>query len=65
MSLREWLKSQKKTARWLALRLGVTPQAVSAWIVGHAYPRIPHLLEIERLSQGQVTAKTLRGGDDA
>ena len=67
MSLRQWLESIGKSGVWLASQLGVTHQAVYAWLNGHADPRRAHLRKIEKLSEGKVTATSLRpaGSPDA
>jgi transcriptional regulator with XRE-family HTH domain len=60
MTLREWLESIGKSGVWLASELGVTHQAVYAWLNGKADPRLMVLKQIEHLSGGQVTAKSFR-----
>jgi len=41
---------------WLADKLGVTQQTVSAWLNGHRLPITPQRREIERLTVGAVPA---------
>ena len=56
MSLKNWMESAGVGASELALRLGVTRQAIYAWLWGKAYPSLPHLLKLEEISGGIVTA---------
>lgn len=60
MTLKDWLESIEKTGTWLADALGISHQAVYAWLNGRALPSNVHLIEIERLSEGRVTGLTLR-----
>ena len=41
---------------WLADKLGVTQQTVSAWLNNHRLPITPQRREIERLTDGKVKA---------
>jgi hypothetical protein len=54
--LRAWLKSEGRMSAWLADKLGVTQQTVSAWMNGHRLPITPQRREIERLTDGAVRA---------
>ena len=49
------MESADLGASELALRLGVTRQAVYTWLWGKAYPSLPHLVKLEEMSSGAVT----------
>lgn len=49
-----WMKREGITQKQLAAKLGLTNQAVSAWVTGKAYPTGGYALAIEKMSKGEV-----------
>lgn len=60
MTLRTWIAETGTTIRDVADRLNVTIQSVYGWMSGTQNPSFVKLVEIERLTDGAVTAATLR-----
>ncbi len=60
--LKAWMESRGLTPQELAEMLGVSRQAVQLWVSGKGYPRTPTLAELERLSNGVITARSLVNG---
>ncbi len=59
MTLREWMNDTKTEPAALAARLGVHWVTVYKWARGSARPSFDKLAEIERVTDGKVTARTL------
>ena len=57
MTLSEWMDAQKITAEALAPQLGVHWATVYKWKGRRAFPRVAQLAEIERITEGKVTAR--------
>lgn len=57
MTLSEWMTANKMTAEALAPRLGVHWATIYKWKGRRSFPRVTQLAEIERLTDGQVTAR--------
>jgi predicted transcriptional regulator len=54
--LRCWLDASDFSVTSLATRLGVSRQAVYGWISGESLPTTLHLIKLQDLSGGRVTA---------
>jgi len=58
LALRDWLDSAGMSQSDLARELGVTRQAVSAWLRGKSKPSLRKLLKLEDLTGGQLGPRT-------
>jgi len=56
MQLKEWLVTNDITLSQFALRIGSSRGAVMKWVSGERFPRTRMLIEIERATNGEVTA---------
>jgi transcriptional regulator with XRE-family HTH domain len=61
--IRAWLKENKRTQFWLALKLGVSPAAVTYWLNHTKFPDVIHLKGISTIIG--VGWKTLLKSDGA
>ena len=58
MSLLEWMKNTGTSVAELALKLGVTKQAIYLWLSGENCPNAKSLLGLHRLTKGKVTVES-------
>ena len=58
VALHTWMAASGHSPKWLAQKLQVTQQAVSAWVRGIRIPRGKHLAHLERLSGGLLNASS-------
>ena len=56
MTLADYLRQQSLTPEEFGRLIGRSPGLVKKWRYGERLPRLPELLEIERLTNGAVTA---------
>ena len=56
MKLTDWLSETETSKTDLAVRLGVTPEAVRFWCIGRSIPRRETLQAIAAATDGKVTA---------
>ncbi len=56
MTLKSWLKRNRRTQRWLAEALSVDQSAVSYWVTGSRLPYYDNRIAIERITAGEVKA---------
>lgn len=59
MRLGEWLDKNERSAAWLARRLEVSRETVSAWLSGEYSPSMARAQQIEEVTDGQVKAADL------
>ena len=64
MSLRDFLHLNRRTAKSMALELGVHPNYLRMVKNGKYKPGLDLCLRIEILTGGKVTTKELRGEDE-
>jgi len=60
-ALREWLRDTGMSQSDLARELGVTRQAVSAWLRGKSKPGLGKLLALDDLSGGRLGPRNFIG----
>lgn len=56
MDLKDWLTKNKMTLSRFATRVGSSRGAVMKWVSGERFPRTRMLMEIEEITNGEVTA---------
>ena len=55
----EWLERNERSAAWLARRLDVSRETVSAWLSGEFSPSAARAAQIEEITGGAVRAEDL------
>lgn len=56
MQLKDWLKQNNLTLAQFADRTSFSKGAAMKWVSGERFPRMNALIEIERITNGEVTA---------
>ncbi len=56
--LREWLKDERRTQKWLAEQVGTSQTNISAWILGPRPPPLEIAVAIRRVTGISVEAWT-------
>lgn len=59
MQLIEWLEQNERSAAWLARRLEVSRETVSAWLSGEYSPSAARAQQIEEITEGAVRVEEL------
>ena len=59
MELTEWLERNERSAAWLARRLEVSRETVSAWLAGEYSPSAVRAQQIEEITEGAVKVEEL------
>ena len=54
-----WLEANERSAAWLARRLDVTRETVSAWLRGEYSPSMARAQQIEEVTEGAIKAADL------
>lgn len=55
----EWLMRNERSAAWLARRLEVSRETVSAWLAGEYSPSMARAQQIEEVTEGAIKAADL------
>ena len=59
MELTDWLERNERSAAWLARRLDVSRETVSAWLAGKYSPSVARAQQIEEITEGAVKVEEL------
>lgn len=60
--LKQWMEERGLSLSELARTLGVSRQAVQQWVKGSSYPSTPVLAQLEKISEGRITARSFVDG---
>lgn len=57
MKLTDYLEQNGITKKFFSNKIGVNPTHLSRWLSGKTTPRVDYIIEIEKATNGAVSAK--------